>query len=214
MSFTSFQTSSSARFHESMTDFPSRSHASFNGRNSFCKTLLTFCAIFAIFFDSVESSRSGVIFTSMLISPILPKSMSSSPESKSLSLPVLYLLISSNGERYPSSAFSASCAASDTSSREPAISSEVSTYPAPELPAEVFPKNDSVKDLKALATALSFSNKVFNIFKSGFSTLISPCPIVALRLSNCNFKTLVWFAQLSCVRTKSPDAPDNFSKTN
>ena len=216
MSFTSFQTSSSARFHASMTDLPSRSHASLMGRNSLSRTLFTFFAIAAIFFESADSSRLGVTVTSMLISPSFPKSISSSPGRRSSPFPVPYLLISSSGDRYPSRDFSASCAASDTSSSEPVIPSAVSTYlfPAPEPPEELFPKKDSVKDLKAFATCFSFPSRVLSICRRGLRTFISPCPMVALRLSICNFKILVWFAQLSCVRIKSPEAPDSFSVTN
>ena len=41
---------------------------------------------------------------------------------------------------------------------------------------------------------------------TGDSTLISPWPIVAFKLSNCSCRMRIWFAQPSDVREKSPAA--------
>ena len=74
------------------------------------------------------------------------------------------------------------------------------------LSAECFPINASVKFLNAFAATESFAINIFSHFITGVNTLISPCPIVALRLSNCNDNNLTWFAQESDVLAKSPAA--------
>ena len=67
----------------------------------------------------------------------------------------------------------------------------------------------SVKLLKAFARVASLPSKILITFRTGVKILINPCPTVALRDCNCNCITRTWFAQLSDVRMKSPDAADN-----
>jgi len=79
---------------------------------------------------------------------------------------------------------------------------------------DLLPVIISVKDLNALAKALNFPSNVLINFKTGVNTFINPCPILAFKLSICNESILVWFAQLSDVLAKSPEASANLLCTN
>ena len=101
----------------------------------------------------------------------------------------------------------------------PALSADWAIASIPAVAADAppppfFPVTISVNALKALARLISLLMMRLITWMIGVSTLMSPCPIVALRLSNCSFRTRTWFAQPSAVRMKSPDARDSWSCTN
>ena len=95
---------------------------------------------------------------------------------------------------------------------DPALSDAAATASIPAAAAETPPPDDffpdisSVNALNAFARVISFPMIVLITLSTGERTLINPCPIVALRLSNCNLRILTWFAHPSEVLEKSPAA--------
>ena len=57
--------------------------------------------------------------------------------------------------------------------------------------SDLFPVIMSVNDLNIPANVVNFPIKVLTNFITGVNTLMSPCPIEALKLSNCNDNNLV-----------------------
>ena len=95
---------------------------------------------------------------------------------------------------------------------DPALSAAFATASIPAAAADAPPPSpflpviSSVKARNALARLISFPIIVFITWITGDSTLISPWPIVAFKLSNCSCKMRTWFAQPFDVREKSPAA--------
>ena len=95
-------------------------------------------------------------------------------------------------------ASAASSAASDTPSSPSAAGAVASgsspmpsaSAPPPPLPDDLFPVISSVKDLNAFASVVSLPSTKFIPRTTGRSTFISPCPIVAFRLSNWSLRIL------------------------
>ena len=56
------------------------------------------------------------------------------------------------------------------------------------VPDDLLPVISSVKLLNAFARVANFPIRVFTALMMGVNKLISPCPIVAFRESNCSFR--------------------------
>ena len=86
-----------------------------------------------------------------------------------------------------------------------------SAFPAiSDMPEDAFfPVISSVKDLNAFANITNLPTTALIPLIIGVNRFINPCPIDALRLSNCRERMRTWFAQESEVLAKSPLASDN-----